>query len=104
MTRRLLLVLVAAVLTFGAFPAFAQQDSSVATGQLLKVDAAAKTIAIRTAPSGQMVFRYTEQTKVVGAEGEVAGLATKAGAQVSIKYVQENKENIATEIQVQTKQ
>jgi len=103
-TRRVFIVLTAVVLTFGAFSALAQQESAVAQGQLLKVDAAAKTIAIRTAPSGQMVFRYTEQTKVVGADGEVAGLATKAGAQVSIKYVQENKENIATEIQVQVKQ
>jgi hypothetical protein len=103
-TRRLLIVLMAAVLTFSAFPALAQQDSSVAQGQLLKVDASAKTIAIRTAPGAQMVFRYTERTKVMGADGEVAGLATKAGAQVSIKYVQEDKEKVATEIQVQAKQ
>jgi Cu/Ag efflux protein CusF len=111
MTRRLLIGLALATLTFGAVPALAQQpdsrgaqqqDARVAQGQLVKVDASAKTIAIKTS-AGQMMFRYTDKTTVTGAEGEVAGLATKAGAEVSIKYVQENKENVATEIQVQTK-
>jgi Cu/Ag efflux protein CusF len=109
-TRRLLIVLALTGLT--ALPALAQQppnsrgaqqqDARVAQGQLVKVDSSAKTIAIKTS-AGQMMFRYTDKTTVTGAEGEVAGLATKAGAEVSIKYVQENKENVATEIQVQTK-
>jgi hypothetical protein len=104
-TRRLFIVLTLAAITFGALPALAQQqDARVAQGQLVKVDASAKTIAIKTSAGGQMLFRYTDKTTVTGAEGEVAGLATKAGADVAIKYVQEGKENVAMEIQVQSKQ
>lgn len=106
-TRRLLVVLATLALTLGAVSASAQQEASLAQGDLVKVDAWDHAFAIRTADGGHMEFRYSDQTKVIGAESQVAGLATKAGAKVAVKYgywVDPNiglNEKIATEINVQ---
>jgi hypothetical protein len=105
--RRAFIVLTAAVLMLSALPVLAQQSAqpqaAMAQGQLQKVDASAKTLSIRTAQGTPMEFRFTEETKVIGAEGEVAGLATKAGSDVTVKYIQQDKANVATEIQVHPK-
>lgn len=82
-------------------PQGSQALSTVAQGQLVRVDPDAKTLAIRTAQGSQMSFRYTDQTKVTGASDSVAGLATMTGAQLSVRYTQEGKENIAAEIVIQ---
>lgn len=101
--RRILVVAAAFAVLFVALPALAQQGAAVQQGELVRVDTSARTITISTpqdTPEGDMQFRYTDQTKVVGADGQVAGLATRSGARVSITYVQRNNENVATEIQV----
>ena len=78
--KRTLPILAAVLLMVGVMSALAQeprpQEPSIAQGQLLKVDATARTIAIRSATGTQMQFSYTEDTKVVGADQGVAGLAT----------------------------
>ena len=102
-TRRALLVLAAVVLMVGVMPALAQEPS-VAQGQLVKVDANAKTIAIRTAQGNQMQFSYTEDTKVTGADESVAGLATMAGADLTVQYTKKQQDNVATQIEVRKKQ
>lgn len=108
--KRAFIVLTAVVLILGAFPVMAQQSAqqpaqaqAQAQGQLQRVDTTAKILVIRTVAGGQMQFRFTDQTKVTGTEGEVAGLATKAGSDVTVKYIQQDKENVATEIMVQPK-
>jgi hypothetical protein len=102
--KRAFIVITAAALMLSALPALAQQSAqpqaAMAQGQLQKVDATAKILVIRTAQGAQMEFRFTEETKVTGAEGEVAGLATKAGSDVTVKYIQQEKANVATEIHV----
>jgi hypothetical protein len=102
-----LLVLAAVLLTVGVMPALAQeprsQEPSIVQGQLLKVDPSAKSIAIRTAQGTQMQFSYTEETKVVGADQGVAGLATMAGADVTVHFAKKGQDNVATQIEVQPK-
>ena len=79
----------------------AKEAATVAQGQLLRVDVNAKTLAIRSSDGNQMQFRYTEQTKVVGGDKSVAGLATMAGSPVTIRYTKQGADNVATEIEVQ---
>jgi hypothetical protein len=50
-----------------------------------------------------MLFRYTDQTSVSGAEKSVAGLATMSGAQVTVMYRAEGANNVATRIEVKEK-
>jgi hypothetical protein len=109
---RALLVLAAVVLLVGVMPASAQdrpaQDQpGITQGQLLRVDAAAKTFSIRTS-QGPMQFIYTDDTKVVGADESVAGLATMAGNDVTVHYTKKQQDNlpvnVATQIEVLKKQ
>jgi hypothetical protein len=102
-SRRAFLALAAVVLMVGVMPALAQEPS-IAQGQLVKVDANAKTIAIRTAQGTQMQFSYTDDTKVTGADESVAGLATMAGADLTIHYTKKQLDNVATQIEVRKKQ
>jgi len=102
---RPLIVLATVSLLAGAASVLAQDQSqgaatSVAQGQLVRVDATAKTLIIQGA-QGQMSFRYTDQTKVSGAQEGVAGLATMSGAQVTVRFVKQQQDSIATEIDVQ---
>jgi Cu/Ag efflux protein CusF len=79
------------------------QDSAAsmsARGELVKVDSDAKTITIKAA-EGEQVFAYNDQTEVVGAREGVAGLAGKAGAQVTVQYTSEKGTKTATKIEVQ---
>jgi hypothetical protein len=102
-TRRALLVLTAVVLMIGAIPALAQ-ETSIAQGQLLKVDANARTVAIRTVEGTQMQFNYTDDTKVTGTGESVAGLATMAGTDVTVHFIKKQQDNVATRIEVRQKQ
>ena len=107
-TKRALIVVAAIGLLIGAVPALAQQPSSppqatTASGQLVKVDTAAKTISIKTASDEQMVFTYSDSTKVTGAGDSVAGLATLEGTDVTVTYTKKGQDNVATEISVQKK-
>jgi hypothetical protein len=102
-TTRALLVLVAVLLMVGVMPALAQEPS-MAQGQLLKVDANAKTFSIRTAQDTPMQFSYTDDTKVVGADDSIAGLATMSGQDVTVHFIKKQQENVATQIEVQKKQ
>jgi hypothetical protein len=105
--KRTLLVVATVLLMLGVMPARAQepraQEPSIAQGQLLKVDANAKTLAIRSTQGAQMQFSYTEDTKVVGADQGVAGLATMSGADVTIQFVKKGQDNVATQIEVHQK-
>ena len=93
-----------------ATPALAQQppasappqdsaQSMSARGELVKVDSDAKTITIKAA-DGEQVFAYNDRTEVVGAREGVAGLAGKAGAQVTVHFTSEKGTKTATKIEV----
>jgi hypothetical protein len=67
-----------------------------AKGELKSVDAAKMTL---TLASGE-TFQFNEQTKVTGAQGGAAGLATMSGRQVTIQYVTKGADRLATSIEV----
>lgn len=105
---RYALVVLAAVLlvtgtTLAQEPANPREAASIAQGELVKVDTNAKTIVIRTAPGPQMVFSYTDQTRVAGADQGVAGLATMTGTPLTIHFTKKDQANVATQIEVQKK-
>jgi hypothetical protein len=81
----------------------AAQEPAPVTGELTRVNPDAKTIAVKTANGAEMLFRYTDQTSVSGAEKSVAGLATMSGAQVTVMYRAEGANNVATRIEVKEK-
>ncbi len=71
-----------------------------ATGTLDKVDVNAKTITVKKEDDSTIVFSYTDDTKIVGAEEGLAGLATMNGARVTVRYKVEGESNVATEVEV----
>ena len=75
----------------------AQQQT--ATGQLVKVDAAAKEITIKSGDK-EMVFTWIDSTEITGAEG-AQGLTGKPGATLKITYQSRAGANLASKIEVQ---
>lgn len=102
--KRILIALAALVVFVSVMPSDAQEPSGailMAQGQLVKVDTDAKLIEIRTPANTSMSFAYTDETKVIGADENVAGLATKEGTQVSIHYQKQAQTNVAVQIDIQ---
>jgi Cu/Ag efflux protein CusF len=81
----------------GAPPA-AQAQAASASGELVKVDATAKSLTIK-ADGRDQEFTFNDQTKITGAQG-AAGLATMEGSQVTVMY---GKDRVASEIRVTPK-
>lgn len=81
-----------------AAPAAQAQSAS---GELTKVDVAAKTLTVKAGDRDQQ-FTFTEETKITGAQG-AAGLATMEGSQVVVMYTSKGAAQIATEIRVTPK-
>jgi Cu/Ag efflux protein CusF len=79
-------------------PSAAQAQASSASGELVKVDATAKTLTIK-ADGRDQEFTFNEQTKITSAQG-AAGLATMEGSQVTVMY---GKDRVASEIRVTPK-
>ena len=79
-----------------AAPAQAQKPES-AKGELKSVDAQKMTL---TLGNGQ-TFQYTSSTKVTGAQGGVAGLASMSGRVVTIDFETKGADRIATMITVE---
>jgi hypothetical protein len=77
----------------------AQAQIQTAQGELLDVDGKASTVTIKT-QSGEMTFRYNEETKVTGAQKGVSGLATMTGSQVTVQFRKDGQINVATSIDV----
>jgi hypothetical protein len=75
-----------------------QAQAATASGELVKVDATAKTLTIKADGRDQQ-FTFNDQTRITGAQG-AAGLATMEGSQVTVMY---GKDRTATEIQVSAK-
>lgn len=91
------LVLFAGLILTQPTLALAQEKASSVEGELTKVDAAAKTLSVKTA-KGEMEFRYNEQTQIIGAEGGVEGLATQSGAPVKVHFDAASKTALRIEV------
>ena len=75
--------------------------AETASGELVKVDVDAKTISIKGADGAETVFAYNDRTDVGGgARDGVAGLATKAGTQVTVHFTSDMGTKTATKIEV----
>ena len=88
----------------GAVSLLAQQtdipQANTVQGLLLRVDAKAKTLTIRTASDIEMVFTYSDTTKVTGAGDTVVGLATLEGTDVKVTYTKRGDQNLASQVDV----
>jgi hypothetical protein len=99
--QRAFIVLAALALTVGAVQVLAADDAKIARGELVRVDTDASILTIKAADGTETEFKYTDQTEVTGVEESVAGLATEAGAQVTVHYMEEAGVKTATRIDVQ---
>lgn len=80
-------------------------DDNMATGELVKVDSDLMEITIKSADDQQHTFRYADSTKVVGAEEQVSGLATRQGQLVTVYFTQgAGDSRIATKVKFDKKQ
>jgi Cu/Ag efflux protein CusF len=79
-------------------PADQAAEATSASGELVKVDATAKSITVKTAGKDEL-FTFNDTTKITGAQG-AAGLATMEGSQVTVMY---SKDRVASEIRVTPK-
>jgi hypothetical protein len=75
----------------------------VIEGQLQSVNAATKTIVVKTAAGKDETVRYDDATKVTGGQSGVAGLANSKGTDVTVKYSGHGEERVATEITIRQK-
>ena len=64
----------------------AQETPQIFEGELMKVDATAKTLSVKNSQGQEIEFRYSDQTLITGADGGVEGLATKSGTPVSVHF------------------
>ena len=83
-----------------AEPKADKADKLTAKGELVKVDADAKTITIKGADGVETEFAYTATTDVKGGADGVAGLATKSGSKVTVHFTSDMGKKTATKIEV----
>jgi hypothetical protein len=72
------------------------------SGELMRVNPDTKMFTVKNA-TGEIQFKYSDQTVVTGAQKTVAGLATLNGEQVTVSYRAESGTNMATKIEVKEK-
>ncbi len=79
------------------------QLRSPVEGDLVSVDAKAKTITIQPATGAEQVIAYTDTTEISGAQKDAAGLATMKNARVTVHFTEDaqTKAKTATRIIVQ---
>jgi hypothetical protein len=82
----------------GGPPAGGAQAERIFQGQLVKVDAQAKSISVKGPGDKEMQFDYTDATQVVG-EKNVQGLAGKTGADLRVTYRDAGGKLTATKIE-----
>ena len=81
-----------------------ESEKTMATGRLVRVDTDDMMIVIKGADDEEQSFRYTDATKVIGAQEQVSGLSTKAGSLVTIHFTQgAGDTRIATKVHFDTK-
>jgi len=79
----------------------AKPEAQTARGELSNIDATAKMLTIKPTEGAEQKFQYNDTTKVTGARGGVAGLATQSGKQVTVHFTSQGANRVATEIEVQ---
>lgn len=100
----------------GVAPAVAQQspvprepeqqrakDLAPVSGELVSLDAKAKTLVVKTESGNELTFSYTDTTEILGADTGASGLATMNGSSVTVHYAVHGTANTATKIEVTKK-
>lgn len=102
-----------------ATPAMARQERAASTpalrlrmvfeapaatveGELVSVDVARKRIVVKTARGDERI-RYTNDTRVIGADKGVVSLVSATGARVTVKVAGTEMNPVATEITLHPK-
>jgi hypothetical protein len=88
---------------FGAAALVAQGVVSAVSGSVKKVDAATKTVVVKTADGTEHTFHFVERTSVHGAEASAAGTkdafhGVKEGSEVVVHYTKKGTEETAEEV------
>jgi hypothetical protein len=78
-----------------------QAEMQTARGEISDVDATTKMITIKPTEGAEQKFTYTDATKVTGARGGVAGLATMSGREVVVHFSGTGANRVVTEIEIQ---
>lgn len=102
MLKRLVLIFFVLAVASAGTLAIAQEQS-VAEGQLVRLDPAAKKLVIKTEAGAQMQFEYTPSTVVNGADQSVEGLGQQAGTVVTVQYEKQETRLLAVQIDVHQK-
>lgn len=102
MTRRLMTLMGGAALLATALFAV-EKKHGVLVGEILRLDAAAKTMVVKTADGAEHALRFLGSTAVVGVRGAEAGArdafrGLKEGAQVAVHYTEEGSVKVAEEV------
>jgi hypothetical protein len=79
------------------------KDPAPVSGELVSLDAKARTLVIKTDSGNEMSFSYTDTTEIVGADKGASGLATMNGSAVTVHYSVHGTANTATKIEVTKK-
>jgi len=79
----------------------ARPETQTARGELSSIDATTKMLTIKPTEGAEQKFQYNDSTKVTGARGGVAGLATQNGKDVTVHFMTQGANRVATEIEVQ---
>jgi hypothetical protein len=74
--------------------------SQTVKGELVSVDDVAKSITVKDDKGAEQKFTYDDKTDVSGAREGVAGLATRAGSKVTVKFTDGAAGKLATKIEV----
>jgi len=97
-----LLALMTGVIVMGGVLASSASPSATFSGTITKVDSANKEIIVQNS-SGEMTFRWTDETQVVGFPVEKVGLASKAlkeGMKVTVLYTEGDQSRVVKRIDV----
>lgn len=80
----------------------APETPQIFEGELMKVDATARTLSVKNFEGQETEFRYNDQTLISGADGGVEGLATKSGTPVTVHF--DSATRTAAKIEVKPRQ
>jgi hypothetical protein len=78
----------------------AQAKPETVEGALVSVDAKAMTLTIKPDKGEEQRFQYNAETKVTGAQGGVAGLATMSGRRLTVQYSMQGANRVASAITI----
>lgn len=63
-----------------------EKGENTLSGKLMSVDTNAKTFVVQNARGNDVTFRYNDDTKVVGSDKTIAGLAAESGTSVKVTF------------------